>query len=173
MAKLPGELLKYGAPVLKGILENVVGGIGGRVAGAVVDELAAGLGVPSTKEDVEQAIENKPEEAAEVIRRVEEDFGRMAEAVKDATISYHDVLKEDARAESWLQSRWRPIFAVVFAISFLMITTTICRAVWLGQVDAITALAALTGFLIFLFSTGAAVLGVYVWRRSDEKTEGV
>jgi hypothetical protein len=172
MSALTDRLIAHGAPVLKGILENVVGGVGGRLAGAVVDELASSLGVAPTEEAVAEAIERDPDGASAVIERVETDMARIAEAGRDALVSYHGVLLEDAKAEGWLASRWRPIFAMVYSLCFLMLSTTLCRALWTAEVNALTAFATLTGFLIFFYSTGAAVLGVYVWKRSDEKVAG-
>jgi hypothetical protein len=169
MSKLTEQLIAHGAPVLKGIIETAIGGVGGRLAGAVIDELAGKLGVPATEEAVADAIAKEPERAGAIVEQVETDTARIAEAARDQMISYHQVIMQDAKAEGWLASRWRPLFAVVFSICFLMVCVTMCRAVWLGHVEALTALAALTGFLIFLFTTGAGVLGVYVWKRSDEK----
>lgn len=172
MPKLAESLIAHGAPILKGILENVVGGIPGRLAGAVVGELASSFGVEPTEEAIADAIEKNPEEATTIIQNMEADASRIAEAASNAAISYHQVLMKDASTEGWLASRWRPIFAVVYSLCYLIMAITICRAVWMNHMSAITGLAALAGFLIFFYSTGAAVLGVYVWKRSDEKMNG-
>lgn len=163
------RLLAAGAPVLKSVVENAIGGIGGKLAGAAIDALAEALSTDPTPEAIVQRIESDPAAAAKV-QQVEqvfrEDLGRIAEAQRDVMVGYQAVLRQDAVAEGWLASRWRPVFAIAFTFCFVGIVLTICRAIWIGQLTGIEAVA---GLLITLVAAGCAVLGVQIWQR--EKTE--
>lgn len=171
---LADALLRAGAPVLKTMVERSIGGLGGKLAGAAIDALAEALNTQPTEQAVEAAINRDPTGTTTVIQQVEagfkEDMSRIAEANRDALISYHQVLLSDAKSEGWLERRWRPIFAVAFTICFVGITLTICRAIWISQLTGIEAVAGTLGLLVI---AGCAVLGVQVWQRSEEKKAGV
>jgi ABC-type multidrug transport system fused ATPase/permease subunit len=166
-------LLKVGAPALRSMVEGTLGGFKGKLAGMAIGALADAFKTDPNEADIERAILADPAVATPIIQRIEDDFSEAVKAMSGAMIAYNEVLTIDAKAEGFLQRTWRPIFALVFSISFFAIIFTVARAVWTNQIDAISSLSTLTGFLIALFTTGAAVLGVYVWRRSDEKGAGV
>lgn len=166
------HLLAAGAPVLKSVVENAIGGVGGKLAGAAIDALADALKTDPTPEAIVERIESDPR-SAEAVRQVEtvfrDDLARIAEANRDVMAGYQRVLLEDAKAEGWLASRWRPIFAVVFTLCFALIVVTICRAIWVGQLTGIEAVA---GLLITLVAAGCAVLGVQIWQREKSERGG-
>lgn len=168
------SLLAAGAPVLKSIVEKSIGGIGGKLAGAAIDALAEALGTQATPEAIETEIRTNPTKAAEKIRTVESEFktdlSRIAEANRDVMRGYQEVLLKDAATEGWLASRWRPIFALAFTVCFVMIAVTVCRGIWIGQLQGVEAV---TGLLITMLAAGCAVLGVQIWQRSEEKKAGV
>jgi hypothetical protein len=174
LSSLGGRLLEAGAPILKSIVQKQVGGIGGILAGAAVDALADALKTPRTPEAIVEAIERDPAGAAPIVRDVEdrfrEDLARVAEANRDVMVGYHQVLLQDARTEGWLAQRWRPIFALAFTFCFVMIAVTVCRGIWIGQLQGVEAV---TGLLITMLAAGCAVLGVQIWQRSEEKKKGV
>lgn len=166
-------LIAAGAPLLKEIIKDKVGGIGGQLAGGVIDSLADRLGVPATPEAIGRKIETDPD-AAVIVREVEaevrQDLARIAEADRDIMLSYHRVLEADQKSEGWIQARWRGIFALVFTACFAGIVLTVCRAIWISQLVGIEAVG---GLLITLVLAGCAVLGVQVYQRSEEKKAGV
>lgn len=163
------RLLAAGAPVLKSVVENAIGGIGGKLAGAAIDALAEALSTDPTPEAIVRQIESDPAATAKV-QQVEqvfrEDLARIAEAQRDVMVGYQAVLRQDAQAEGWLASRWRPLFAVAFTLVFVLIAVTVCRGIWIGQLQGVEAV---TGLLITMLAAGCAVLGVQIWQR--EKTE--
>jgi len=177
MKSLGDQLLTAGAPVLKSIVENAIGGIGGKIAGAAIDALAGKLGTDPTPEAVSQQIERDPVGSATAIREVEDtvrtDLARIAEANRDVMVGYQQVLLADVKTEGALSRLWRPIFALVFTASFGLVVFTACWLMWTRQLGTLTQLGELTTFLSFMFVSGCAVLGVQVWQRSEEKKGGV
>jgi hypothetical protein len=171
---LGDRLLEAGAPVLKSIVQKSIGGVGGMLAGAAIDALAAALKTAPTPEAVAEAIEADPVAAAPAVREVEQQFtdelARIAEANRDVMLGYQQVLLADARTEGWLAQRWRPIFAIAFTFCFVLIAVTVCRGIWIGQLQGVEAV---TGLLITMLAAGCAVLGVQIWQRSEEKKAGV
>jgi hypothetical protein len=174
LRNLGDTLLKAGAPVLKSVIEQSIGGIGGKLAGAAIDALAEGLGTQPTPEAIDTAIRANPNGAAQVVRTIESEFktdmARIAEANRDVMRGYQEVLLNDAKTEGWLAQRWRPIFALAFTVTFVMIAVTVCRGIWIGQLEGVEAV---TGLLITMLAAGCAVLGVQIWQRSEEKKAGV
>jgi hypothetical protein len=170
---LPSILVAAGAPLLKEIIANKMGEVGGKLAGGVIDTLAERLGVPATPEAIGAKVE-RDADAQVIVREVEaevrQDLARIAEADRDIMLSYHRVLESDQKAEGWIQARWRGIFALVFTACFAGIVLTVCRAIWISQ---LTGIEAVGGLLITLIIAGCAVLGVQVYQRSEEKKAGV
>lgn len=177
MKSLGDQLLAAGAPVLKSVVENAIGGIGGKLAGAAIDALAEALGTERTPEAVSKHIEADPVGSAGPVRQVEaavkSDLSRIAEANRDVMIGYQQVLLADVKTEGILSRLWRPIFALVFTLSFGLVVFTACWLMWTRQLGTLTQLGELTTFLSFMFVAGCAVLGVQVWQKSEEKKGGV
>lgn len=171
---LGDKLLQAGAPVLKSIVQKSIGGVGGMLAGAAIDALAKSLHTDPTPEAVTAAIDANPNGATAAVREVEQQFtdelARIAEANRDVMVGYQQVLLADAKTEGWLAQRWRPIFALAFTFCFVMIAVTVCRGIWIGQLQGVEAV---TGLLITMLAAGCAVLGVQIWQRSEEKKAGV
>ena len=169
-------LIRAGAPVLKSVVEQQVGGIGGKLAGAAIDTLAEALGTEANGEAIARKIDQDPG-ATEIVQRVEQQFvqdlARVAEANKDVMVSYHQVLSLDAQQEGILSKIWRPLFAIVFTVMFGMVGVTICWLMWTRQLGTLGQLGEVTTFLTFMFAAGCAVLGVQIWQRSEEKKAGV
>jgi len=174
LKSLGDKLLQAGAPVLKSVVEKSIGGIGGMLAGAAIDALAEALHSDPTPEAVTRAIEADPVAAAPAVRAVEQQFtdeiARIAEANRDVMVGYQQGLLADAKTEGWLAQRWRPIFALAFTFCFVLIAVTVCRGIWIGQLQGVEAV---TGLLITMLAAGCAVLGVQIWQRSEEKKAGV
>lgn len=174
LKSLGDRLLQAGAPVLKSVVQKSIGGVGGMLAGAAIDALAEALRTDPTPEAIAAQIEADPVGSAPVVREVEKQFtdelARIAEANRDVMVGYQQVLLADAKAEGWLAQRWRPIFALAFTGCFVLIAVTVCRGIWIGQLQGVEAV---TGLLITMLAAGCAVLGVQIWQRSEEKKAGV
>lgn len=177
MSQLTDTLIKIGAPVLKTMLDVGVGGIGAKLGDAAIDALAEALGTTADPDAINNAINADPATTTPIVQNVEAEvssnMARIAEANQQVMIGYQQILLADQKAEGWLAQRWRPIFALIFSLCFLAVVVTICHLVWDKDVGVITAASDLGGLLIAMFTVGAAVLGVYVWQRSEEKKAGV
>lgn len=164
MSALTDALIRIGAPVLKSTIEQQIGGIGGKIAGSVIDGLAAELGTAPTEEAIVERINAAPVESTQAVQRVEADLSRIVESQNQAMQSYHGVLMADAKSEGILSRLWRPLFAVVFVICFAATVFTILWLMWTRQLGTLTQLGEVTTFLTFLFIAGCAVLGVQVFQ---------
>ncbi len=177
MSQLGDRLLKAGAPVLKSVVENAIGGIGGKIAGGAIDMLAEALGTKPTPEAIVDKFDADPITSTQIIQQVEDEaskaLARVAEANRDVMLSYHDVLREDQKTEGILSRLWRPLFAITFTACYAIVLLTICWLMWTRQLGTLTNLTDVTGFMTFAFLAGCAVLGVQVWQRGEEKKAGV
>lgn len=172
-------LIAAGAPILKSIIADRVGGLGGKLASAAIDALAKAFSTPErsvapTPEAIAQEFDADPGRGTAVIQRVEQDasenMARIYEANRDVMVGYQKVLLADGQQEGWIARNWRPVFALVFTLCFAGITLTSCRAIWLSQLDGFEKIA---GTIALIILGGCAVLGVQVWQRSEEKKAGV
>jgi len=170
--KLGGVLLQAGAPILKGVVENAVGGIGGKMAGAVIEQLAAELGTKAEPDAIAEAIAKDPVRSAVVVQNVEAQFIKTMDIGVGDLGRYIGLLESDQKQEGIISRLWRPLFALVFTLSFGMDVVTACWLMWTRQLGTLTQLGELTTFLTFLFVAGCAVLGVQIWQRSEEKKTG-
>lgn len=171
MADLTSILLQYGAPILKDIIEKKIGGIGGKMAGGVIDSLAKDLGTEPTEEAIAKKIEENPITSVPIIQRSEDEMTRIVESTNSALISYHGVLQADAQSEGILSRLWRPLFAIVFTLLFGLVGVTMCWLMWTRQLGTLQQLGEITTFLTFFFVAGCAVLGVQVFQASKTDRE--
>lgn len=168
------SLIKAGAPILKTLIDGAVGGgLAATLANAAIDALANALGVPATPQDIQNKIDADPIGTAPIVQQVEQDMARITEATSAEMQSYHKVLLQDAQSEGIISRIWRPLFAMVFTVCFAMQVVTVLWLMWTRQLGTLNQLGDVTTFLSFLDVAGCAVLGVYVWQRSDEKKQGV
>jgi len=166
---LTSILLQYGAPILKSVIENKVGGIGGKLAGGVIDQLAKDLGTAPNEEAIAAKIEADPVAAEKVISNLEYDMAKVVESTNRAMESYHGVLMTEATSEGILSRLWRPLFALVFTGCFGIVVVTACWLMWSRQLGTLSQLGELTTFLTFMFVAGCAVLGVQIWQQSAKE----
>lgn len=176
-SKLGDRLLRAGAPMLNSMIQNAIGGIGGKIAGSLaesaIEGLAEALGTSPTPDAVVAKIDADPVGSATVIQQVEAQasdvMARIAEAHRDVMVSYHGVLNADAKQEGILSRLWRPVFAVQYGICFFIQIITACWLLWTRQLGTLTQLSDLTAYLIFMNLAACAVLGVQVYQMG--KTE--
>lgn len=173
MARLGQVLAKSGAPLLKGLVENAIGGVGGKLAGAAIDALAEQLGVSPTPDKIVEAIEANPTTAPIVVRNVEAQMVTTMNIGVGDLQEYRNLLLTDAKSEGILSRLWRPLFAVVFTFIYAIVVLTICWLMWTRQLGTLTQLGEITGFLSFAFVAGCALLGVDIWKKTEEKKAGV
>lgn len=173
MSPLIGIALTVGAPILANVLRRqggAAGGIAADVAETAVKSLADQLGVEPTEDAIAAKFETDPYEVTEAIKTVNADLGEVARAASDATQSYHRLIEADRESPSLLTRIWRPLNGVLFAFSCVALVLSFCWLMVKGDVATISGAAVAYGFLGTVLGTWAAVVGVYVWRRTDEKT---
>ena len=177
MSKLGDRLLTAGAPVLKILVENAVGGIGGKLAGVAIDALADAFKSPPTEEAIIARMDADPVGSAEIVQQVEarasDELARIAEANRDAMVSYHQILRDDAKEGGILARLWRPLLGMVYAPMVVMQFVTACWLMWTRQLGTLTQLNDLVGYLTFLNVAVCAVLGVTIWQagKTDRETQ--
>lgn len=169
---LVGLAVKLGAPLLAEIFKRK-GGTAGKMAGNVIERLAGDLGVDPTQAAIEQAYADNPDAVKTVVEKIETDLAALAEAASKATISYHDLIKGDRDSLSLLNRIWRPLNGVLFGLECAAIVFVVCIKIYVGEVATLQALAPLYGFIGSVLTIHAGVVGVYVWKRTDEKRSGV
>ena len=173
LGKLGGALLKAGAPMLKSLIENAVGGVGGKIAGGIVDALAQELGTPAEPDAIADAIERDPSGTAPIVQSIE------AQAVKTLDIGTADLsgylamLREDQNSEGLLTRIWRPLFAVSYTVLFAMQIVTFLWLLWTDRLDAIIKVEEVTTYLTFMNVAALGVLGIQIWKRTEEKKAGL
>ena len=173
LGKLGPALTKAGAPILKSLLENAIGGIGGKIAGAAVDALAEALGTDATPDAVADYIETHPSEATPVVQQVETQMVKTLDIGVGDLSGYLEVLKADQQSEGILSRIWRPLFAVMYTFLFAMQIVTVCWLMWTRQWGTLQELGDIVTFLTFMNVAALAVLGIQVWKRTEEKKSGV
>ncbi|MBB98314.1 MAG: hypothetical protein CML67_02070 [Rhodobacteraceae bacterium] len=169
LAALVPILAAAGAPLLKRLAESVGGRTGGAVADVVIDSLAREIGTKPTVDAIAAAYDKDPARTVEAIGRVEvqrrEDWAVMLAEV-------NQTMRAEQTAPGLLTRIWRPLFGILYGVAFLALALAVTRAVWNSDVQAINAVASVSGLLIAFYGTGAGVLGVYAWGRTREKIEG-
>lgn len=174
MSVLAGLALDLGADFLGRLLRNrgKKGGVGADIADAAVKSIAKKLGVEASDEAISDAIEKSPKAGARILREVSADYSKMAEAASAATRSYHRVLLSDNDSPSYLTRLWRPFCGYLFGLEVASIIFAVVYVIVRGNVDVLINLQPLWAFLGSVLGTHAGVVGVYVWRRSEEKMAG-
>lgn len=164
--------LQVGASAITGLLRRR-GGEAGKIAADVADNtvvrVAQSLGVEPTEEAISDLWDKDPDAVTEAVHEVDAEIGEMARAASEATQSYHDLIMEDRESSSLLTRIWRPLNGVLFALSCLALVMSFCYLMLTGDVQTIANASIAYGFLGTVLGTWAGVVGVYVWRRTDEK----
>lgn len=173
LGRLGGALLAAGAPILKGVIENAVGGIGGKIAGAAIDALAEQLGTAADPDAIATKIENEPAASSVIVQQVEAAFVQTMNIGTGDLSQYISILKEDQKSEGMLSRLWRPLFAVVYTALFAVQVVTVCWLLWTRQLGTLNELGEITTFLTFMNVAALGVLGVQIWKRTEEKKSGV
>ncbi|WP_029061317.1 hypothetical protein [Labrenzia sp. DG1229] len=167
--------LQVGATAISGLLRRR-GGEAGKIVADVADNtvvrVAQSLGVAPTEQAISDLWDKDPSAVTEAIHQVDAELGEMAKAASEATQSYHDLIKEDRESASLLTRIWRPLNGVLFAWSCLALIMSFCYLMMTGDVQTIANASVAYGFLGTVLGTWAGVVGVYVWRRTDEKKAG-
>lgn len=173
LGKLGGALLKAGAPMLKNLIENAVGGVGGKIAGGIVDTLAQELGTTSDPDAIADKIERDPAGTAPVVQSIESQVIKSFDIGTGDLSNYVAMLRDDQKADGLLTRIWRPLFAVSYTVLFAMQIVTFLWLLWTDRLDAIVKLQDITTYLTFMNVAALGVLGIQIWKRTEEKKAGL
>lgn len=94
---------KVGAPIVKKILQDKVGGVAGELGGTVIDAIATKAGVPP--EDLQDLPRPQLEEA---VAAVEQETPDMVLAYNERLKLSHDLMLAEMSKESGFAWLWRP-----------------------------------------------------------------
>lgn len=178
MADWAKALVDAGGPVLKGLIEKSVGGglkgkIVGGIADSVLKSLAESLGTQPTPEAIGQAIERDPIGSTQVVQRLEAEVTQSLDISTGDMTKYLALISEDSKNEGLLTRLWRPLFAIVYTFLFAVQVITVCWLLWTRQLGTLNELGEITTFLSFMNVAALGVLGVQIWKRTEEKKLGV
>ncbi|ADZ70102.1 hypothetical protein [Polymorphum gilvum] len=175
MSPLLAIALDIGANVLAKVLRQhggAPGGIAADVAETAVRSIANQLGVEPSEQAIAERYAQDPQAVRQAVTAVDADLGAVAQAASEAVRSYHGVLLADAKSDRLLNRIWRPLNGILFALACFALVGSFCRLMYIGDTATIANASVAYGFLGTVLGTWAGVVGVYVWRRSDEKCRG-
>jgi hypothetical protein len=151
------------------LLGTLLGGPAGGAAGALI---ASALGVDNEPEAVQRALEADPDLLVELRKSELEQRARLQQMLVEAETRRMSEQNQTMRAElasgDRFKSYWRPLFGYIVALTWgaIMLATTYQILFETKEsAETISALGQLSG----LWGIGLAVLGVNVWKRSDDK----
>ena len=158
---LSGLFTKIEIPVLLTILADVLGGIDNKAAKTASKAL----------EKVDEALragEISPEQLAEANRHAE----RMAQIeLEDYRVTIQEInasLRAEVASEDKYVRRMRPTFGYLMALTWAAQMFAIAYVIIFDTDKAGVVMAAM-GSLSAIWAVGLSVLGIYVYRRSDDK----
>jgi hypothetical protein len=152
------------------MLGTLLGGPAGSAVGSMISSV---LGVDNDPDNVKKALEADPSlllqlRQAEIQQQTE--LQRMVvESETKILTQVNETMRAELASGDRFKSYWRPLFGYVMALTWgaMMLATT--YQILFRPADAgatIAALAQLSG----LWGIGLAVLGINVWKRSDDKS---
>lgn len=156
-------LSRVGLPVLV----SIVGGVLGQLDNPIAKNASKAL------EDVSETIRNggiSPEQLAEANRHTEKMAELEVEGYSDALAQINQSLRAEIASNDGYVRRMRPTFgylmagtwaAQMFGIAYVIIFDT----------DKAGVVMAAMGNLSAIWAVGLSVLGIYVYKRSDEKSQ--
>lgn len=162
-----GKVIEPLAPILGGVLGGPAGSAAGAVVGGI---LGKALGTDATPDAIANAIQADPDGAGQKIGQAETDHGAsVAEMEARMLDTINATMREELKSEHWVSWAWRPLFGLTFNLVWTLHGIMIGIAMWNKDFTVISRIPDLT---IFYGVAGAAV-GIYAWRRTDEKKAGI
>lgn len=170
------KLAKRGASKLAAILLD--GPAAEAVAGPIVDrvfaefELAAERGEDASA-DVDELLARDGDRIGELVDQVTRaNTGEWVELWKIQVQAVNETMRGEQAGHSVLTRIWRPVFGLGFTAVYVLLGLSFVTAI-LTAADPLNGLVNLSGLIMAFVGSGAAVLGVQVWSRGEEKKAGV
>ena len=152
---------KIGVPVLIAILSEVLGEVDNQAAKTASKALAK----------VDEALKTggiTPEQLAEANRHAERMAEIQLEDFKSALAEVNQSLRAEVASEDGYVRRMRPTFGYLMALTWAAQMFAIAYVIVFDTDKAGVVMAAM-GSLSAIWAVGLSVLGIYVYRRSDDK----
>jgi hypothetical protein len=116
----------------------------------------------------------------EVILEIKKEAGRVAVETEkqytEQTRIINETMRAEGKSDGWIQRSWRPFIGFAFAISFVLLTITLCLILTIAVISGgetlsnlATVLTAVGGLVSMVFGSAAAMLGAIGYGRSKEK----
>lgn len=162
-------LLSAGVPIAQKLISRAIGEDMAELADPVIHAVAAELGIQPTVENIVEQHKLMPrtvEAAFQVAERENAPDWQGIIAEVNAT------MRAEHNARGLLTRIWRPLFGLLFGVVFAAMGAAMIY-IMVTDENSSAALAQNAGLLIAWISAGAAVVGVYVHKRSEDKRLGV
>lgn len=151
------------------ILGSLLGGPAGGAVGALVSSV---LGVENDPDEVQKALEADPNLLLKLREAEIEQQTQLKKMLVEAETQRMTQINETMRAElasgDKFKSYWRPLFGYIMALTWGAIMLATTYQILFEPQNSANTIAAL-GQLSGLWGIGLAVLGINVWKRSDDK----
>ncbi|UCD31294.1 MAG: hypothetical protein JSV38_10860 [Desulfobacterales bacterium] len=151
------------------LLGTLLGGPAGGAVGALVSSV---LGVDNEPDEVRKALEADPSlllklREAEIQQQTQLQQ-MMVESETQRMTQVNETIRAELASGNKFKSYWRPLFGYIMAITWGAIMLATTYQILFKPGDAASTIGAL-GQLSGLWGIGLAVLGINVWKRSDDK----
>jgi len=154
-------IAKIGIPALVTILAEALGSVNNPVTKSASEALGK----------VSEAVKNgglSQEQLAEVNRHAEAIAGAQAEEYKAAMEQVNTSLRAEIASEDQYVRRMRPTFGYLMAITWAAQMLGVAYVIVFETAQAGVVLAAMSS-LSAIWAVGLSVLGIYVYKRSEDK----
>ncbi|MCA0404842.1 MAG: hypothetical protein LCH39_01650 [Proteobacteria bacterium] len=161
------KILSPLAPLLGGVLGGPAGAAAGSVVGGIVGKA---LGVEPEPGAIADAIKADPEGAREKLAQADADHGASVIEMEARMLdTINATMREEMKSEHWLAWCWRPLFGITFNLVWTIHGLLIGWCMWQRDFSVIARIPDLTVF----YGVAGAAVGIYAWRRTDEKKLGI
>lgn len=158
MSAIPALLSGIGVPVLAQILADGLRRVDNPAAQGAADALG-GVGKAMAQGQVN---------AAEANKRTEEACRAYCDANQTALAEINKTMQAEAASEDVFVRRMRPTFGYIMAFTWLAQMMAVAYIIVFRTGTAYLVLEAVESLSV-IWTVGLSVLGIYVYRRSDEK----
>jgi len=161
---IAGPLIGAGATVIGTAIGGPAGGVVGKTVGSV---LSGALGVPETPEAVAEAIAADPEAAKAALANSEAEIAKaIAEGNAQIIEAVNSTYRLEMQSENLAVRLWRPAWGWCGCVIWTVHGLAYGKALWFKDFDIIRTIPDMTIF----YGVMGAIVGVYAWGRTKEKT---
>lgn len=151
------------------LIGTLLGGPAGTTVGALVSSV---LGVDNSPDEVHKALEADPDKLLKLreaeLQQQQQLQQLMVESETKRMTEVNETIRAELASGDRFKSYWRPLFGYVMAITWGAIMLAATYQILFNADKAAGTINAL-GNLSTLWGIGLAVLGINVWKRSDDK----